>query len=195
MKAIINITIFVLFLASSAIAKRISPAEIPAITTDQVVYSVPHFGFKNGTSQNGGVIHARDPKTKKLLWSVQVYKTVYNKALEGDVQDVFIKSLSLDETHNLLIMSDEKLRVFVLNLTTRKVTQIRTTLSDVGEKKEKSKRKSDEEIAKELAEAIVEPKRVPEVRAAEGADQPPAVLESKLKDKEKRALESKERSE
>ena len=198
MKTLINTTIFVLLLASSAIAKRIAPAEIPAITTGQAVYSVPHFGFKNGTGQNGGVIHARDPKTKELLWSVQVYKTVYNKALEGDVQDVFIKSLSFDKKHNLLIMSDEISRVFVLNLTTRKATQIRTTLSDDGEKSEGSKRKSDVAIAKELAEAIIGPKRVPEVRAAEqedGADQSAAVTESTLKDKEKRALESEGRSE
>ena len=124
MKALIHTTIFVLLLASSAVAKRSAPAEVPSITTVEAVYSVPHFGFKNSTGQNGGVIHAHHPETKKLLWSVQVYKTVYDKDLEGDVQDVFIKSLSIDKDHNLLIMSDEKSRVFVLNLTTRKVTQI-----------------------------------------------------------------------
>ena len=124
MKTLIHTAIFVLLLASSAIAKRIAPAEVPAITTGEAVYSVPHFGFKNGTGQNGGVIHAHHPKTKKLVWSVTVYKTNRDKDLEGDVQDVFIKSLSLDKDHNLLIMSDEKSRVFVLNLITRKVTQI-----------------------------------------------------------------------
>ena len=124
MKALIRTTIFVLLLASSAVAKRSAPAEFPAITTVEAVYSVPHSGFKNGTGQSGGDIHAHHPKTKKLLWSVQVYKTSYDKDLEEDVQDVFIKSLSFDEDHNLLIMSDEKSRVFVLNLTTRKVTQI-----------------------------------------------------------------------
>ena len=123
MKALIRTTIFVLLLASSAVARRSAPAEVPAITSVEAVYSVPHFGFKNGTGQSGGVIHAHHPKTKKLLWSVQVYKTSYDKDLEEDVQDVFIKSLSFDEDHNLLIMSDEKSRVFVLNLTTRKVTQ------------------------------------------------------------------------
>ncbi|MDB4321945.1 hypothetical protein N9943_02945, partial [Akkermansiaceae bacterium] len=70
------------------------------------------------------VIEARDSKTKKLLWQVQIYKTKYDEALEKDVQDVFIKSLTLDKVHNLLIMSDEKSRVFVLNLITKRVTQI-----------------------------------------------------------------------
>lgn len=74
--------------------------------------------------KKGGVIEARAPQTNKLLWQVQIYITEYDKSLEKDVQDVFIKSLTLDKTHNLLIMSDEKSRVFVLNLATRRVTQI-----------------------------------------------------------------------
>ena len=46
-------------------------------------------------------------------------------ALEKDVQDVFIKTLSFDKSHNLLIISDEKSRIFVLNLITKKVTLIK----------------------------------------------------------------------
>ena len=111
-------------MASSAVAKRKAPAEVPAIKTAEAIYSVPHFGFRNGTGDNGGVIHAHHPKTKKLLWSIQVYKTIYKNNLEGDVQDVFIKSLSYDGDHNLLIMSDERSRVFVINLATKRVTQV-----------------------------------------------------------------------
>jgi hypothetical protein len=88
------------------------------------VFSVPHFP-EGDRVQNGGVVEARDPKSKKLLWRVQIYKTVYDQDLERDVQDVFIKTLSFDKRHNLLIMSDEKARVFVLNLATRNVTQVR----------------------------------------------------------------------
>ena len=123
MKTIIHALVLALILASTAIAKRIAPAEVPPIKTDKAVYSVPHFGSGNG-SQNGGVVEARHPKTKKLLWRIQVYKTAYDEGLEKDVQDVFIKSLSIDKTHNLLIMSDEKGRIFALNLKTKRVTQI-----------------------------------------------------------------------
>lgn len=123
MKRIIHTTTLVILLASSVMAKRTAPEKVPPIVTEQAAFSAPHFGFKNGTDQNGGVILAHHPKTKKLLWRIQIYKTEYN-ALEKDVQDVFIKTLKFDKVHNLLIMSDEKSRVFVLNLATKKVTQI-----------------------------------------------------------------------
>ena len=123
MKPIIQIAALVLFFSSTAMAKRIAPEEVPPVTTDKAVISVPHFP-KGKLAQNGGVLEAHHPKTKKLLWRIQIYKSTYDKALEKDIQDVFIKSLSYDKNHNLLIMSDEKGRVFVLNLETKKVTQI-----------------------------------------------------------------------
>ena len=152
MKTIIYTTTLMVLFAANVMAKRVAPKEVPPIVTEKAIFSVPHFakidnvenrkliealknrerelleGLKNDeplkTPQNGGVVEARDPKTKKLLWQVQVYKTEYDEGLEKDVQDVFITSLTLDKVHNLLIMSDEKSRVFVLNLSTKKVTQI-----------------------------------------------------------------------
>lgn len=123
MKTIIYITTIMVFLAANVLAKRVAPEEVPPVATDKAVFSVPHFP-EGDRVQNGGVVEARDPKTKKLLWQVQVYKTEYDKALEKDVQDVFIKSLTLDKAHMVLIMSDEKARVFVLNLATKRVTRI-----------------------------------------------------------------------
>ena len=104
-------------------AKRIAPKEVPPVKTDKAVFSVPHFPGGD-RAQNGGVVEAHHPKTKKLLWRIHVYETVYDKDLETDVQDVFIKTLTFEPTHNLLIMSDERSRIFVLNLATRKVTRI-----------------------------------------------------------------------
>lgn len=123
MKAIIYATALMVLLAANVMAKRLAPKEVPPIATDTVVFSVPHFP-KGDRIENGGVIEARDAKTKKLLWQVQVYKTDYDETLEKDVQDVFIKSITLDMVHNLLILSDEESRVFVLNVTTKKVTRI-----------------------------------------------------------------------
>lgn len=125
MRTLLHSLAFLLLLANSAMAKRAAPAEIPAIVTEQAVFSAPHFAFENGMQQNGGVILAHDPKTKKLLWRMQIYKTTYTQTKETDVQDVFLKTLRYDEVHHLLIMSDETSRVFVLNLATKKVTQIR----------------------------------------------------------------------
>ena len=110
-------------LSANVMAKRLAPEEVPPIATETAVFSVPHFP-EGDRIQNGGVIEARDPKTKKLLWRIRVYQTDYDEALEKDVQDVFIKSMTLDKVHNLLILSDEESRLFVLNLTTKKVTRI-----------------------------------------------------------------------
>jgi hypothetical protein len=123
MKAIFYASALILLLGPNVMAKRLAPEAVPPIATDKAVFSAPHFP-EGDHMQSGGVVEARDPKTKKLLWQIQIYKTEYDQALEKDVQDVFIKSLTLDEIHNLLIMADEKSRVFVLNLTTKKVTRI-----------------------------------------------------------------------
>lgn len=124
MKTLAHTASLILLLASGAMAKRTAPAQVPAITTDKAVFSVPHTPMGE-RAQSGGFVEARNPKTKKLLWRIQIYKTLYDPGLELDVQNVFITTLSYDKIHNLLIMSDEKKRVFVLNLVTRKVTQIR----------------------------------------------------------------------
>jgi hypothetical protein len=123
MKIIYYTTALMVLLVSDVMAKRAAPDEVAPIATETAVFSAPHFP-EGDRVQNGGVLEARDPQTKKLLWQVQIYNTEYDKGLEKDVQDVFIKSLSFDKVHNLLIMSDEKSRVFVLNLSTKKVTRI-----------------------------------------------------------------------
>jgi hypothetical protein len=123
MKTLIQTTTFILLLTASVMADRAEPVSVPAIGTDKAVFSVPHYP-EGDHPQKGGVVEARDPRSKKLLWQVQIYKTEYVEALEKDVQDVFIKSMTLDKVHNLLVMSDEKSRVFVLNLATKKVTRI-----------------------------------------------------------------------
>jgi hypothetical protein len=131
MKTLIQTTVIILLLASPAAAKRIAPKEVPPVKTGKCVISVPHFP-KGKRAQNGGVLEAHHPKTKKLLWRIQVYETAYEEALEKDVQDVFIKSLSFDKTHNLLILSDEAGRIFVLDLQSKKVTQIENSAEQDG---------------------------------------------------------------
>jgi hypothetical protein len=123
MKTILHTFALIALLTVNVMAKRTAPEEVTPIRTEKAVFSVPHFP-QGERKQNGGVVEARDPQTNALLWQVPIFTTEYNAALEKDVQDVFIKSLSLDKVHNLLILSDEKSRVFVLNLSTKKVTRI-----------------------------------------------------------------------
>ncbi len=113
----------VLFLASTATAKRRAPEEVPAIVTDKAVYSAPHIRRPQFPARNPGFVEARHPKTKKLLWWIQVYQIKYDPNLERDVQDVFIKTMALDPKSNSLLISDEKSRTYVLSLATREVTR------------------------------------------------------------------------
>lgn len=113
-------------MASGALAKRAAPEEVPAVTADTIVYSVPHFTTdEKGRSVQGGVVAARDLKSGRLLWSLRVYQTTRDDRLEGDVQDVFIKTLAHDKVHELLVLADETGRVFVIDLKSRKPVRIR----------------------------------------------------------------------
>lgn len=118
--------LMVVLLTPDALAKRAAPAEVPKQVAGGVVFTAPHFTTgKDGESVHGGVVEAREEKSGKLLWSIRVYETRHDPGLEGDVQDVFIKTLSHDPVHGLLVMSDEKDRVFVLDLKSKKATRIR----------------------------------------------------------------------
>ena len=122
MTKLVHIASLILLLISSSLAKRAAPNKVPPITTEEAVFSVPH--FSNGERhQNGGYVEAHHPKTKKLLWRIKIFKTNYNPDLEKDIQDVFINSMSLDKKNNSLIISDEKSRTYILNLLTKNVTR------------------------------------------------------------------------
>ena len=123
MKLLLQLVLSAMLVVSAA-AKRMAPDEVPPVVAGKVTISVPHFTQINGVAVRGGVLEARDTETKKLVWSVQVYATQQDPALEGDVQDVFIKTLSYDATHGLVIVSDEAQRVFVVDLKTQQVTPI-----------------------------------------------------------------------
>lgn len=107
-------------------AKRVAPKGVMPVVTSAAVYSAPHFLFEKGKAPiRGGIVEAREPGSEKILWRVQVYQTKYDDQLETDVQDVFIKSLSFDALHEILVISDEASRLFVLDAKNKKVTQIR----------------------------------------------------------------------
>ena len=150
MNALFNISTLLLLLASSVMAGREAPEAVPSISTREAVYSVPHFVAINGNRQNGGFIQAHHPKTKELLWTVKVYMTRYDNDREDDVQDVFIKSLSLDEEHNLLILSDEKSRVYALDLATKEVILIRQEKPGNAPEKYPGPEKSEKITTKEI---------------------------------------------
>ncbi len=118
------VLILVSFISVYSFAKRPAPISIEPVHHNNIVYSVPHWSYQNGTSQNGGVVRANDNGSSKLLWQVTVYDTEYKQGLERDVQDVFIKSIELVNNQNILKVTNDLGHIFQVNLNTRQVQQV-----------------------------------------------------------------------
>jgi hypothetical protein len=104
-------------------AKRGAPAEVLPVTVGNIEYLAPH---RNGTHKQMGFIEARDLKSGKLIWSRQIYAVKYDPDLEGDVQDVFIKSITVEG--NNLIITNEKNSKYQLNLNSLEVIILKGSL-------------------------------------------------------------------
>lgn len=104
-------------------AKRGAPMEVLPVKVGNIEYSGPH---RNGTHKQMGFIEARDLKSGKLIWSRQIYAVKYDPDLEGDVQDVFIKSITVEG--NNLIITNERNSKYQLDLNSLKVKVIQGSL-------------------------------------------------------------------
>jgi hypothetical protein len=103
-------------------AKRAGPAEVAPVTIGNKRFEVVHWARDRGMAQNGGYIAALDVASGKELWLLRVYETTYDKSLERDVQDVFIKSMSKKFFRETLRITDENGRSYLINTQTRVVT-------------------------------------------------------------------------
>jgi hypothetical protein len=101
-------------------AKRGAPAEVLPVTVGNIKYSAPH---RNGTHKQMGFIEARAPKSGELIWSRQIYAVKYDPDLEGDVQDVFMKSITVEGNH--LIITNERNSKYQLDLNCLEVKVIK----------------------------------------------------------------------
>jgi len=92
--------------------KRMAPAEVKPVEYAGVKYTAPHFGVLSGQAQNGGYVEAVSIQTGKKVWGKIIY-TYPNSNQEQDSLDVFITNLKIQ--NNLLVVTDEKGRVYKLN--------------------------------------------------------------------------------
>ena len=104
-------------------AKRGVPAEVLPVTVGNIEYSAPH---RNGTHKQMGFIEARDSRSGKLIWSRQIYAVKYDPDLEGDVQDVFIKRITVEG--NYLIITNERNSKYQLDLHSLEVKVLQGSL-------------------------------------------------------------------
>ena len=114
---------FLLLATLLAEAKRGAPAEVLPVTVGDIKYSALH---RNGTHKQMGFIEARELKGGKLIWSRQIYAVKYDPDLEGDVQDVFIKSITVQGNH--LIITNERNSKYQLDLNSLEVKVIKGSL-------------------------------------------------------------------
>ena len=124
--SLIPIGLLLLLGKGSVDAKRAPPAPVPPVIHEGVRYKAgyeaPSRGSDRGRDQYGGYVKAWDIKSNKMLWAVQVYSVKYNPQIEGDVQDIFITSLSIQG--NLLFVVNERGKEFVIDLQTLEVEKV-----------------------------------------------------------------------
>jgi hypothetical protein len=99
--------------------KRVGPEEVEPVQIGRTRYEVIHWGRERGLGQNGGYVAAIDADSGKELWTLKVYAVAYDPAMEEDVQDIFIKSMSVNGSGTELTVIDERNRRFVVNLKSR----------------------------------------------------------------------------
>jgi hypothetical protein len=102
-------------------AKRAAPAKVAPVTIGGFRFEAIHWGKARGLGQNGGYIAAIDPASGKEAWTLKIYHVAYEGDLEGDVQDVFIKSMSKTLFGQKLNVADERGRAYVVDPATRTV--------------------------------------------------------------------------
>jgi hypothetical protein len=102
---------------------RIPAPVVAAVNSNGVRYEQVKNGLLAGFDQMGGYLAAYDAASGKQLWTLKVYDNKRNPEREGDVQDVFFKSMTLQSDGTLLI-ENERGRRFVVDPATRSVSQL-----------------------------------------------------------------------
>lgn len=105
-------------------AKRRAPTPVKPVVAKGVRYEQMRRAKDLGFTQSGGIIAAIEDKTDKVLWTVQLYTIAYDPAEEQDAQEVYVKELALDKSGRALLATDERRRVWSVDLATHAVTPV-----------------------------------------------------------------------
>jgi hypothetical protein len=92
---------------------RIPPPAVDPIRSDGVRYEQVMNGFQAGLDQMGGYLAAYDAARGQRLWTLKVYENVRRPDREGDVQDIFFRSMLLQDDGRLLIENERGDRYLV----------------------------------------------------------------------------------
>lgn len=94
-------------------SRAFSPNVIP-----DIFYRDLRISAENSTPENMGIVQAFNQNTDKPVWSKKVYDVIISKSIEEDVQEVFIKSMTIDK--DKLVIVNERNERFELNPMTGK---------------------------------------------------------------------------
>lgn len=98
-------------------ASRGPPQRVPPVVIDGVRYA-PVIGQMERDGQIGGFLGAFD-STSRELWRLRLYENVRIPHLEGDVQDVYFRSMRADGSR--LLIENENGERFEVDTVTRRV--------------------------------------------------------------------------
>ncbi len=87
-------------------SSRIPGPTVPPVTIGQVRYEQVRNGLVAGFGQMGGYLAAYGGGSGRRLWTLKVYENRRLSDKEGDVQNVFFKSMSAQPDGTLLIESE-----------------------------------------------------------------------------------------
>ena len=105
-------------------AKRRAPKPVQAVEINKVRYEIAGRLKTRAFGQDGGVITAVDTATGAELWTIAVYKTIYDANEERDVQEVYITSLKPSGDQKSLLVENEAHKIYSVDLATREVVEI-----------------------------------------------------------------------
>jgi hypothetical protein len=100
---------------------RIPAPVVNPISIKGVRYEQIKNGLLAGLDQMGGYLAAFDEDGDNQLWTLKVYDNKRDPKREGDVQDVFFKSMTLQDDDTLLIENENGSR-FIVDVDSKSVT-------------------------------------------------------------------------
>lgn len=104
--------------------KRVAPPPVKPLRIAGLRIEALPWARDAGFDQNGGVIAGFDARSGERRWLLQVYRTVYDPAMESDVQDVFITGLRPAGAMKIMV-EDERNRRWLVDLASQAVTRQR----------------------------------------------------------------------
>lgn len=102
---------------------RIPAPTVAPVSRDGVRYEQIKNGLLAGFEQMGGYMAAIDDASGEQLWTLKVYDNRRDPEREGDVQDIFFKSMTLQDDGSMLIENERGAR-FIVDLKSRSVDAI-----------------------------------------------------------------------